>query len=61
MLEDNQKINISLLKDLLSRKYQFDYREWGHHKMSDFVIDNFSETFNIVKSKKGDVNIYNSV
>ena len=59
LLEDNQKINISLLKDTLKRKYQFDYREWGYSKMSDFVIDNYGDIFNIVKSQKGDINIYN--
>ena len=27
--------------------------------MSDFVISNYGEKFNIVKSQKGDINIYN--
>ena len=55
----NQKINISFVKEHFSRKYQFDYREWGYSKMSEFVLCNF-KNFNIIKSNKGDINIYSS-
>ena len=56
LLINNEKINISLVKDLLSRKYNFDLREWGYKKMSKFLSDKFGDKF-LVKSNKNGINI----
>ena len=53
LLDSCSEINISLFKDTLHRKYQFDYREYGYQKMSDFMSDNFKKTFDISNGKRG--------
>lgn len=53
LLIDNDEINISLVKEVLTRKYNFDLREWGYSKMSKFILDNFNDTFNITTDKRG--------
>lgn len=53
LLIDNDEINISLVKEVLTRKYNFDLREWGYSKMSKFIIDNFSNSFNVTSDKRG--------
>ena len=59
LLENKQIINISVIKNHLSRKYQFDYREWGYSKMSDFISANFNYEFNIVRKDKGGIYLCN--
>ena len=61
IIGDNEEINISLIKDILSRKYNFDLREWGYNKMSKFLIDIFNDNnMNInIKSDKRGTYIYN--
>lgn len=41
MLDDSKEINISNINNMLSRKYNFDYREWGYKSMSKFMKDQF--------------------
>lgn len=50
---DKDIVNISMIKEILTRKYQFDLREWQYAKMSYFIIDNFSNDFNIIRDNKG--------
>ena len=49
LLLNNEKINISQIKDVLVRKYSFDLREWKYTKMSQFIIENFNNKFKIIK------------
>lgn len=58
LLDKYNKINISLVKDVLSRKFQFDHREWGYNKMSKFLYENFIN-LKYTKDKQGNVNIIN--
>lgn len=51
LLDDTPDVNIGWVKECLSRKYQFDYREWGFSKMSDFLSGLFSQHYK--KSKEG--------
>lgn len=53
LLDSCSEMNISLLKDTLHRKYQFDFREYGYHKMSDFMHNNFQKKFSISNTKRG--------
>jgi uncharacterized LabA/DUF88 family protein len=58
--EKYNSVNISLIKDVLSRKYQFDYREWGYNKMSIFLYHNF-QNLKYIKDKNGNINIVNTL
>lgn len=49
----NTNVNLSLIKDHLIRKYQFDHREYGYRKMFPFIKDNFSNICNIIRNKSG--------
>ena len=53
ILGDNNQVNLSLVKDVLTRKYNFDFREWGYHKMSTFILENFKESFKINVNSTG--------
>ena len=53
LLVDKEKINISLVKDFLTRKYNFDLREWGYNKMTKFISTYFSQKYKITKNKQG--------
>ena len=53
LVGDNKQINISLVKDVLTRKYNFDLREWGYTKMSTFIKNNFNEFFSLTTNKSG--------
>ena len=53
ILGDNSQVNLSLVKDILTRKYNFDFREWGYHKMSTFLLENFKDSFKINVNKTG--------
>ena len=53
ILFDRESTNISLIKEVLIRKHNFDLREWGYTKMSKFLKDNFSKEFKIISDKRG--------
>jgi uncharacterized protein (TIGR00288 family) len=53
LLIDKDRINLSLVKDVLTRKLNFDLREWGYNKMSKFFLDNFSDQFSFEGDKRG--------
>ncbi len=53
ILGDNKQINISLINDILSRKYNFDFREWNYNTMSSFLKENFGNHFCIKQDKRG--------
>lgn len=60
LIEKYNNINISLIKDILSRKYNFDYREWGYNKMSKFMFHNFPN-LKYVKDNNGNITIKNNI
>lgn len=43
----NESFNLSLIKDRLLRKYQFDHREYGYASMRKFIENKFSYLINI--------------
>lgn len=53
LLDDKDRINVSLVKDFLTRKYNFDLREWGYDKMASWVNDTFPNKFNMTKNGHG--------
>lgn len=53
MLDDSKEINISNINNMLSRKYNFDYREWGHKSMSKFMKDQFVNDYKMIHDDRG--------
>ncbi len=49
----NNSINISLIKDVLVTKYDFDLTKLGYSKMSKFINDEFTDKFCIINDKNG--------
>lgn len=58
LFDQNDIINLSLIKDTLQRKLQFDYREFGYQSMGDFISKNFSNELKIHKNYKGKLGLY---
>ena len=54
LLESKKNIEIRKNEiDQVSRKYNFDFREWGYMAMSSFVRENFHDHFCIRHDKRG--------
>ena len=58
LFDQNDVINLSLIKDTLQRKLQFDYREFGYHSMGEFISKNFNKELNIHRSFQGKPGMY---
>ena len=52
LLEKNGTVSLSLIKDTLQRKYQFDQREYGFQQFSKFMEFHFPE-YQVYKMKEG--------
>lgn len=52
LLENNGTLSLSLIKDTLQRKYQFDQREYGYEQFSKFM-DNYFPEYIISKRRDG--------
>ena len=61
LFDQNDVINLSLIKDTLQRKLQFDYREFGYHSMGEFISKNFKKELKIHKSFQGNPGCYVSI
>lgn len=61
LFDQNDVINLSLIKDTLQRKLQFDYREFGYHSMGEFISKNFINELKIHRSYKGKPGLYVSI
>ena len=48
LFDYNESFNLSLIKDILLRKYQFDHREYGFDSMRKFIENRFNHIVKIV-------------
>ena len=53
LLEEKNSIELSKIKTILVRKYQFDHRAYGCTQLSKFFENNYSDVFKIVKKGTG--------
>ena len=54
LLDCKQRVNLSIIKDTLQRKFQFDYREFGYSTMYSFTKDILNDILVITRSENGD-------
>ena len=48
IMENNNVVNLSAIKDILQRKYQFDQREYGTNTMQDFIKKYYNDKLDII-------------
>ena len=53
LLINHNSINISLIKDILVSKYDFNLSKFGYTKMSKFINDKFTDKFCIINDRNG--------
>ena len=53
LLINHNSINISLIKDILVSKYNFNLNKLGYTKMSKFINDKFTDKFCIINDRNG--------
>ena len=41
--DSSEEVNLSLIKDILQRKYNFDYREYGYLSMKNFIKSEYND------------------